>query len=105
MTVIAVLMLIFNVSLVILIAGCAWYLSKLVKYQKDAWIVSANLDAELSDANKKADEILAFLKLTFNKDFAKKVEDVIHIRENIPATVKVLCDDGKYHDLPEDRGF
>jgi hypothetical protein len=88
-----------------MLAGCAWYLSKLVKHQKDAWVSFTNLQAEMSDANKRSAEILAFLKLTFNKDFAKKVEDVIRIKENTPPTVKILCDDGKWHDLPEDRGF
>ncbi len=98
-------MIVAAILICIFSAASAWFLYKLVRYQKDAWIVSSNLHAELSDANKKAEEIMAFLKLTFNKDFAKKVEDVIHIKEGMPPTVKVLCDDGKYHDLPEDRGF
>ena len=105
MTALAILICIFNVSLLVLIAGCAWYLSKIMKFQKDSWVSFANLHAEMSDVNKQIKEIHAFLKLTFNKKFADKVEDMIHIKENIPATVRVLCDDNKWHDLPEDKGF
>lgn len=105
MTALAILICIFNVSLLVLLAGCAWYLSKIMRFQKDSWISFTNLHAELSDMNKQIKEVQAFLKLTFNKKFADKVEDMIHIKENILSTVKVLCDDGKYHELPEDRGF
>jgi hypothetical protein len=105
MTALAILICIFNVSLLVLIAGCAWYLSKIMRFQKDSWISFTNLHAELSDMNKQIKEVQAFLKLTFNKKFADKVEDMMHIKENIPSTVRVLCDDNKWHDLPEDKGF
>ncbi len=74
-------------------------------YLKELWMYYNDAAKEQADTNAKLDEMSAFLKLTFSKDFAKKVEDVIHIKENIPETVKVLCDDGKMHDLPVDVGW
>lgn len=119
MTLIVILTAIFNVSLLVLIAGAAWFLQKMIThlgamakeqaitndYLKDLWMYYNTAAKEQADTNTKLDELTAFMKLTFNKDFAKKVEDVLRIKEDIPKTVMTLCDDGKYHDLPIDRDF
>ena len=105
MTLILILTAIFNVSVIILLAGIAWYLSRMTNYLKDVWVYFNLASKEQADTNLKLDEMLAFLKITFNKNFAEKLEDVIRAKEGLPPTVKVLCDDGKEHELPEDIGF
>ena len=105
MTLILILTVIFNISLIVLLAGIAWYACKSANYLKDVWVYFNLASKEQADTNLKLDELLAFLKITFNKNFAEKLEDVIRAKEGLPPTVKVLCDDGKEHELPEDIGF
>lgn len=119
MTLVLILTAIFNISLLVLLFGIAWCGNKSVKITNEIlkeqraattslsnlWIYYSNAEKEQIDTNKKLDEVYAFLKLTFNKDFAKKIEDVMRIKENVPNTVKVRCDDGEEHELAVDDGF
>ena len=105
MNLIMILSVIINVSVIALLAGIAYFLYKILAVLKDHWIFYDNMRGEYEETNKKMDDVLSFLKLTFNKDFAKKVEDVINIKENIPQTVRRMCDDGEYHEVPIDHGW
>ena len=119
MILIVILTAIFNVCLLVLLGGAVWflhklnlYLSALAKEQadtnaqlKDLWMYYETAGKEQADTNKKLDELIVLFRGTFSKEFKDKFEDFVKIKENIPQTVKVLCDDGKYHDLPIDRDF
>ncbi len=94
-----------SVFISIALSVAVFLLYKILCISKDNWIFYDTMRGEYEDTNRKLDEMLAFMKLTFNKDFAKKVEDVIRIKENIPTTVKIRCDDGLEHELPVDHGF
>lgn len=105
MTLIMLLTAIFNVSVLVLLAGIAWYASKTAAYMKDVWIYFNLAAKEQGDANKRLDEIAAFLRLLFKKGHAEEIKDILRAKENAPRTVKVLCDDGEERELPMDEGF
>jgi hypothetical protein len=105
MTLIVVLNLFIEVVPIVLLAGIAWYAHKLVELKKKEWISNEYMRGEAESLNRKLVEIHDFLKLTFNKDFAAKVEDIIKIKESTPATTKRMCDDGQYHEVAIDHGW
>lgn len=112
-------MILVLIPIAIFSAGAVWYLRKISEYTfklcgeqavtngylKDLWLYYENAAKEQVDTNKKLDELVALFRTTFTEKYAAKLDDVINIKKNMPETVKVLCDDGKYHDLPVDEGF
>lgn len=99
-------MILIALSIVIiellLIAYCEF---KRYALNRDSWIFYDNIFDELRTTNKKSDEVLAFLKLTFNRNFAQKIEDVMRIKSGAPQTIRRVCADGEEHEVPIDAGF
>jgi hypothetical protein len=105
MSLIVILNAFISISIISLLAGIAWFLHKILKLNEQEWVVSQLIRGALEDNNAKMAEMVSFFKVTFNKDFAAKIEDIVRIKENAPATVRRLCDDGEYHEVPIDKGW
>lgn len=90
-------------------AVCAYFAWKIYRVLCDSWVFYDNLLKETQDMNKdiceKMNEMLAFAKLTFNQDFAKRLEETIKGKYNTTPTTMVLCDDGKERELPIEHGW
>ena len=106
MTVLEVLIIIFkiifDISWLVLLAVIAVYS---VKSYNSRWLDSETAAIASKETNEKLDEILAFMKTTFNKEFASKVEDLIRMDHGRPSTMRKICDDGEVHEVPIDLGW
>ena len=106
MTVLEVLIIIFkiifDISWLVLLAVIAVYS---VKSYKSRWLDSETAAIASKETNEKLDAILAFMKTTFNKEFAAKVEDLIRMENPKGQTMRRLCDDGETHEVPIDPGW
>jgi hypothetical protein len=84
------------------IAYFAWKNQKSVsKY----WILGEQVNEELRRNNANWETLFSQWKLTFDREFAKRIEDIIKGKyESIP-TVKMVCDDGVERELPIEQGW
>jgi len=97
--------LIISFSIAVLLGAAVYYLRKNYIASCDAWVFYDNLRGEAEETNKKLDELIAFFKLTFNKEFAQRVEDIIKIKNGTPATTEIIGMDGKPYVVPVDIGW
>ena len=100
-----IITLIVSFSIAVLLGVAVYYLRKNYIASCDAWIFYDNLRGEAEDMNKKLTELNAFMKLTFNKKFAERVEDIIKIKNGTPATTEIIGMDGKPYVVPVDQGY
>jgi len=105
MTLTAILITFFDICLLVGVIIGAIFSIKIYRILCDTWIPYENINSEIERSNAKFDELMAFMKTTFNNEFAKKVEDIMRVKAGMPQTTKIKGDDGNEYEVPVDPGW
>jgi hypothetical protein len=87
------------------LGAIAYFAYKIYKSISKTWVLGELIKEEVDKSNRNWETLFAQWKLTFDREFAKRMEDIIKGKyESIP-TVKMVCDDGVERELPIEQGW